>query len=69
MEFHWNTCVKFTIGNYFKLFSFCFQGRLYANLDFVIFGVATLLAGIVSLKLPETLNRPMLETVDEVDEC
>jgi len=43
------------------------QGRLYANADFVIFGVITFIAGIVSLQLPETLNRPMVETAEEID--
>jgi len=43
------------------------QGRLYSNVDFMIFGVATFLAGVVSLQLPETLNRPMVETAEEID--
>jgi len=43
------------------------QGRMYANVDFVIFGVITFIAGVVSLQLPETLNRPMVETAEEID--
>jgi len=40
---------------------------MYANVDFVIFGVITFIAGVVSLQLPETLNRPMVETAEEID--
>jgi len=43
------------------------QGRLYSNVDFLIFGVITFVAGIVSLWLPETLNKPMVETASEID--
>jgi len=48
-------------------FAVVLQGRLYSNVDFLIFGVITLVAGIVSLQLPETLNRPLVETADEID--
>jgi len=54
-------------SNYVLFVLLCMQGRLYTNADFVIFGVITFIAGIVSLQLPETLNRPMVETAEEID--
>ena len=41
---------------------------MYANVDFAIFGIITFIAGVVSLQLPETLNKPMVEiAAEEID--
>lgn len=34
----------------------------------VIFGVMSLIAGYLSLSFPETLNMPMMTTLDEAEE-
>ena len=43
------------------------QGKIYTNVDFVIFGAFTLLAGFVCLRLPETLGKSMPETIADLD--
>ena len=36
-------------------------------MDFLIFGTMTLLAGLISTRLPETANVPMPETLDDLN--
>ena len=43
-----------------------FQGRTHTSVDFLIFGSMTLVAGVISMRLPETLNAPMPETFDDL---
>lgn len=43
-------------------------GRIYPNMDFTVFGLSAFVGGLISWKLPETLNRPMPETVEDVDD-
>lgn len=41
-------------------------GDIVPNLQFTVLGLLTFLSGILNLKLPETLGRPMPETVADV---
>jgi hypothetical protein len=36
-------------------------------MDFLVFGAMTFLAAILSIRLPETANVPMPETIDDLD--
>lgn len=36
-------------------------------MDFIIFGLSAVVGGVLSRGLPETLNRPLPETVEDVD--
>lgn len=42
-------------------------GRIHPNADFFIFGLSAVVGGVLSRGLPETLNRPLPETVEDVD--
>ena len=42
-------------------------GRLNAGIPTVIFGVASIVAGLLSLLLPETLNKKLPESVADVE--
>ncbi|ELU07976.1 hypothetical protein CAPTEDRAFT_127727 [Capitella teleta] len=42
-------------------------GRSHPSLDFLVFGAMTFLAALVSMRLPETANVPMPETIDDLD--
>lgn len=44
-----------------------FQGKTHTNIDFLILSLITFLAGIVCLKLPETMGVPMPETVENLE--
>ena len=43
------------------------QGAIHAGIPVIIFGIFSTLAGLLSLMLPETLNRKMPESVAEVE--
>ena len=40
---------------------------MFPNMQFLVFGGLACTAGLVSMRLPETLNRPMPETLDDLD--
>lgn len=42
-------------------------GRIYPNMDFAVFGLMAFFGGVASRRLPETLNCPMPETVEDID--
>ena len=43
------------------------QGAIHAGIPAIIFGIVATIAGLLSLMLPETLNRKMPESVAEVE--
>ena len=43
------------------------QGAIHAGIPAIIFGIVATMAGLLSLMLPETLNRKMPESVAEVE--
>jgi len=42
-------------------------GAIHAGIPAIIFGIVATIAGLLSLMLPETLNRKMPESVAEVE--
>ena len=44
-----------------------FQGAIHAGIPVIIFGIFATSAGLLSLMLPETLNKKMPESVKEVE--
>ena len=45
---------------------FCLQAKSIAELPLVLFGVLTIAGGGLTLLLPETHNRPLPQTVQEI---
>ena len=43
------------------------QGAIHAGIPAIIFGIVATMAGLLSLMLPETLNRKMPESVAEIE--
>ena len=63
-----NTKVGTRMQNLSLTFSLIFlQGAVHAGIPAIIFGIVATLAGLLSLMLPETLNRKMPESVAEVE--
>ena len=54
------------ISNHLLLF-FVFQDSVYPSLQFAVFGCVSFLTGIMCLKLPETLNKPLPETMNDLN--
>lgn len=44
-----------------------FKGHYFELLPFLTFGVVSLLAGILILKLPETLNKQLPDNLDQAE--
>ena len=49
------------------LFTSILQGAIQPGIPAIIFGIVATLAGLLSLMLPETLNKKMPESVAEVE--
>ena len=47
---------------------FVFQGNYYPQLQFLIFGLMSFTAGVISWKLPETANKPLPEDLSDLEE-
>ena len=43
-----------------------FQSHVHKSLDFFLFGVLAFTAGLLCLRLPETANQPMPETIEDI---
>lgn len=46
---------------------FPLQGLTWAPLPFIVYGACSIMAGIISCFLPETLNRRLPETLEDVE--
>lgn len=53
----------FSIVNFF----FLFQKKVYRPLPMIIFGIASIISGILALALPETHNQQLPETLEEAE--
>ena len=65
-------CLNKMEDKYFKAYILdsviiVFQGFAWAPLPFLVYGACSLIAGIVSCFLPETLNRRLPETLEDVE--
>ena len=47
--------------------SILFQSHTYPSLDYFLFGSMSFITGLLCLRLPETLNQQMAETVADLD--
>jgi len=61
-------CADFMICNNPKghKFSFNFQSEIWVNMPLVVYGGLALVAGVWSLVLPETLNRQLPDTIEDL---
>lgn len=48
-------------------FVFLFQKKVYRPLPMIIFGIASIISGILALALPETHNQQLPETLEEAE--
>ena len=63
---HYSVTYKMTdFLNLFKTIHL--QGAIHAGIPAIIFGIVATMAGLLSLMLPETLNRKMPESVAEIE--
>lgn len=47
------------------MYFFIFKAKLWNPFPLIIFGIIALIGGIMSLVLPETLNKKLPETIEE----
>lgn len=44
-----------------------FQGEIYPDLQFLVFGALSFTAGLLTLGLPETVGKPLPETLEDLE--
>ncbi|CAF1379636.1 unnamed protein product [Adineta ricciae] len=55
------------LGAILGTFSNDYLARIWMNFPTVLFGVVSLVAGIAALVFPETLNKPLPQTIDDIE--